>query len=181
METNINTSINEVKKECADIFLKKMHDYGPAWRVMRNVSITDQIFIKVQRIRSIREKKTQKIKESIDGDLMAILNYSAIGLIQMDLGETNTLDNGVAFGEISDLYEKHVRQTDELAMLHPGNEIWDDWRVDSFVDTMLQELLYLRSRENGKVKIDISVVRRTTYYRLIKYSALAYVRLKETN
>jgi hypothetical protein len=110
---------------------------------------------------------------------MAILNYSAIGLIQMDLGETSTLDNEVAVDKISLLYQRHVMQADESAMLYPGNEIWGDVKVDTFVDKMLMELLYLRSREDMKTKIDISAIRKETYYRLIRYSARAYVRLKE--
>ena len=100
-----NTQFEATIKICLDIFTKKMHDYGTAWRIMRPSSITDQIFIKAQRIRSIETKGVSKIAEGIKPEFIGIINYAVMGLIQLELGSSN-IDEKIKHSEILDMYNK---------------------------------------------------------------------------
>ena len=122
---------------CKDIFLKKMKDYGTAWRNLRPRSITDQIFIKAQRIKSIEEKGTQKVSDDIRGEYIAIVNYCVIALMQLELVHDSRLD--MPFNEVADLYAKHLGITKKLMedKNHDYGEAWRDMRIESLTDRIM--------------------------------------------
>src|ERR1043166_5243991 len=111
---NTSTQYDKAIKLCKDIFLKKMKDYGTAWRNLRPTSLTDQIFIKAQRIKSIEEKGTQKIGDDITGEYIGIINYCVIALIQLDLVNDARVD--IPYGEVEVLFNKHVGITKQLML-----------------------------------------------------------------
>ena len=115
--------------QCKDIFLKKMKDYGTAWRNLRPTALTDQIFIKAQRVKSIEEKGTQKIGDDIKGEYIGIINYCVIALIQLDLADDKRVD--IPYGEVEALYNKHVDITKRLMLdkNHDYGEAWREMRI----------------------------------------------------
>jgi Domain of Unknown Function (DUF1599). len=127
----------EVIATCKALFSKKTHDYGTAWRVLRLSSITDQIFIKAQRIRSIQEKGTQKVEDSIKDEFIGIINYCIIAMIQMRLEESQNLD--MNFKELEPMYDEAVNETFELLQNknHDYAEAWRDMRVSSMTTLFL--------------------------------------------
>jgi hypothetical protein len=131
MSTKTSKQYDEAVKVCKDIFLKKMKDYGTAWRILRTSSITDQIFIKAQRIRSIEEKGTQKVEDDIKGEYIGIINYSIIGMIQLALINDTRLELDAE--ECQKLYEKYIAQTKQLMedKNHDYGEAWRDMRISS--------------------------------------------------
>ena len=136
--------------KCKDIFIKKMKDYGCAWRILRLSSLTDQIFIKAQRIRSIEMKGSQKVGEDIRNEFVGIVNYSIIALIQLEKGiaEQPDMENE----EIQELYEKYYSESKELMMSknHDYGEAWRDMRVSSLTDLILQKLLRVKQIEDNQ-------------------------------
>src|SRR3989304_1886774 len=144
-----------VVKQCKDIFIKKMLDYGSALRVMRTPSIVDQIFIKTQRIRTIDDKGTQKVKEDIGSDYIGIVNYSIIGLIQIELQDD--LRQDIAVEEVGKMFDKFSNLAKALMenKNHDYGEAWRDMRISSFADLILMKLLRMRQIEdhNGKTLI----------------------------
>lgn len=125
---------------CRDIFVKKLTDYGAAWRIMRPESVTDQIFIKATRIRSLETKKVSKVGEGILPEFIAIVNYGIIGLIQLELGFSDKDDLSVDVAV--ELYDKHMAATRELMIRknHDYDEAWRGMRVHSYTDIILQKL-----------------------------------------
>src|SRR5438034_7634779 len=125
---------DSVIKQCKDIFLKKMHDYGTAWRVLRGSSLTDQIFIKAQRIRSIEQKGSQKVVEDISSEYIGIINYCVISLIQHTLKDDARME--LPAEEVSVLFDKHIKETKDLMenKNHDYGEAWRDMRVSSLTD-----------------------------------------------
>ena len=142
MGNKLNTS-DQYDKEifiCRELFLKKMKDYGTAWRILRHSSITDQLFIKAQRIRSIQEKGVSKVDEDIQGEFIGIINYSVIGLIQLELGISveNTMDEQFTMA----LYDKYIKTAKDLMSNknHDYGEAWRDMRVSSITDLILMKI-----------------------------------------
>jgi len=129
---------------CKDVFIKKTKDYGTSWRVLRPISIVDQLFIKAQRIRTIQELKTQKVNESIDGEFAAIVNYGIIALMQMQLNDDPYTDLPVA--EVSRLYDLQVSHISGIMEQknHDYGEAWRDMSQESFVDLILTKLLRIK-------------------------------------
>ena len=168
-----------VVKQCKDIFIKKMLDYGSAWRVMRNHSIIDQIFIKTQRIRTIDDKGTQKIKEDIGSDYIGIVNYSIIGLIQLELKEDNRQD--ISVEEVGKLFDKFSLQAKSLMenKNHDYGEAWRDMRIGSFADLILMKLLRVRQIEDHKGKTLISEGVDANYHDMINYAIFALIKIEE--
>jgi len=111
---NTSQQYDQAINKCKDIFLKKMKDYGTAWRNLRPTSLTDQIFIKAQRIKSIEEKGTQKVNDDIKGEYVGIINYCIIGLIQLELKDDIRLD--IPYEEVAVLYEKNASKTKQLML-----------------------------------------------------------------
>ena len=134
MENTI-AEYDSIIKKCEDIFAKKMKDYGSAWRILRISSLTDQIFIKAQRIRSIEQKGEQKIAEDISNEFVGIVNYAVIGLIQFDLGVSDLAED-LDYNEVMNIFSKHANIAKELmiAKNHDYGEAWRDMRVSSLTD-----------------------------------------------
>ena len=164
--------------KCKDIFIKKMKDYGCAWRILRLSSLTDQIFIKAQRIRSIEMKGSQKVGEDIRNEFIGIVNYSIIALIQLEKGiaEQPDMENE----EVQDLYEKYYTESKELmkSKNHDYGEAWRDMRVSSLTDLILQKLLRVKQIEDNQGKTLISEGIDANYFDMINYSIFALIKLK---
>ena len=165
---------------CKDIFLKKMKDYGTAWRNLRPRSLTDQIFIKAQRIKSIEEKGTQKINDDIRGEYIGIINYCAIALIQLELKEDSRIE--LPYDEVAALYQKHLAITKQLMedKNHDYGEAWRDMRVSSLTDLILMKIFRVKQIEDNDGKTIISEGVDANYMDMINYAVFALIRLTET-
>src|ERR1700679_2565564 len=143
-------------KSAKDIFMKKMYDYGTAWRILRTSSITDQVFIKAQRIRSIEEKGTQKVEEDVSSDFIGIFNYAIIGLSQISLKDDARVE--IPAKEIETLFDKHAKQARTLMQdkNHDYGEAWREMRVSSLTDLILMKLLRIKQIEDHKGQTLIS-------------------------
>ena len=178
MEKTIS-EFDSIIKKCKDIFGKKMKDYGSAWRILRISSLTDQIFIKAQRIRSIEEKGSQKIEEGVVSEFIGIVNYSIIGLIQIDLGVANQSEE-LNYDEVMNLFEKYSLQAKNLMLdkNHDYGEAWRDMRVSSLTDLILQKLLRVKQIEDNKGNVLISEGIDANYLDMLNYAVFALIKLK---
>jgi hypothetical protein len=165
---------------CKDIFIKKMKDYGSAWRVLRTPSLTDQIFIKAQRIRSIEDKGIQKIQEDIKSEYIGIVNYCIIALIQLELGVNNDADN-LDQKLASSLYDKYIYKAKSLMedKNHDYGEAWRDMRIGSLTDIILMKLLRTKQIEDNDGKTFISEGVDANYFDMINYAVFALIKLTE--
>lgn len=163
--------------QCKDIFLKKMKDYSTAWRNMRLTSLTDQIFIKAQRIKSIEEKGTQKINDDIKGDYIGIINYCIIGLMQLELENDTRID--LPYNEVANLYEKNSNKTKQLMLdkNHDYGEAWRDMRVSSLTDLILMKIFRVKQIEDNQGKTLVSEGIDANYMDMINYSVFALIKL----
>jgi hypothetical protein len=163
--------------KCKDIFSKKMKDYGCAWRILRLPSLTDQIFIKAQRIRSIEEKGTQKVGEDIRNEFIGIVNYSIIALIQLSKGVVDQPD--MEAKEAIELYAEFAEDAKQLMMAknHDYGEAWRDMRVSSLTDLILQKLLRVKQIEDNEGKTLISEGIDANYFDMINYAIFALIKL----
>lgn len=175
--SNTSAQYDEAIKLCKDLFMKKMKDYGSSWRIFRPSSLTDQIFIKAQRIRTIEEKGTQKIEDDIKGEFIGILNYSIISLIQLELKNNNQLELGVEDAETH--YNKHAKYAKELmeAKNHDYGEAWRDMRVSSFTDMLLVRIMRIKQIEDNKGMTSVSEGIEANYYDMINYCVFALIKL----
>ncbi|PIB30554.1 DUF1599 domain-containing protein [Maribacter sp. 4G9] len=168
---------NDVIKVCQNLYEKKMLDYGCAWRILRLPSLTDQIFIKAQRIRGLQENAVRKVDEGEIPEFIGIINYAVMALIQLELGvaEQPDLDPEKALA----LYKKHTESTKELMLNknHDYGEAWRDMRVSSLTDLILQKLLRVKSIENNKGKTLVSEGIDANYQDMINYAVFALIHL----
>lgn len=173
------TEYNEVIAQCRSLFLTKTADYGSAWRILRLPSITDQIFIKAQRIRSIQEKKTQKVKDPIRDEFVGIINYCVMALIQIRLEGSGNLDMQVS--EVQPLYDEAVQETFELLenKNHDYGEAWRDMRVTSITDIILMKLLRIKQIEDNLGRTLVSEGVKANYQDIINYAVFAMILSKE--
>lgn len=157
-----------------------MKDYGTAWRVLRTSSLTDQIFIKAQRIRSIEEKGTQKVGDDISGEYVGIINYCVISLIQLDLKNDPRME--LPADEVSVLYDKHITTTKTLMedKNHDYGEAWRDMRVSSLTDLILMKILRVKQIEDNKGQTIISEGIDANFMDMINYAVFALIRLSES-
>ena len=165
--------------KCRDIFEKKMKDYGSAWRILRTSSLTDQIFIKAQRIRTIQEKKSQKVDEGITPEFIGIINYCIMALIQLEKGieeETNYSPD-----DILKWYNKWAEEAKDLMLNknHDYGEAWRSMRVSSFTDLILMKLLRTKQIEDNKGETIISEGVDANYLDIINYAIFALIKLEE--
>jgi len=167
----------QVIKECKEIFINKTLDYGTAWRILRLPSITDQIYIKAQRIRSIQDKGTQQVDESISSEFVGIINYCVIALMQMELKDNEELE--IPAEKVSALYEKNISETLALFMKknHDYGEAWREMRVSSITDIILMKLLRVKQIEDNLGKTRISEGIDANYQDMINYSVFALIKL----
>ncbi len=166
-----------VSVECKKIFIAKMKDYGSAWRILRPSSITDQILIKAQRIRSIENKGTKKIDEGIVPEFSGIINYSIMGLIQIELGELDEINMDVDKAVI--LYDKYLDNAKKLMQdkNHDYGEAWREMRVSSLADIILMKLFRIKQIEDNLGKTFVSEGVDANYYDIINYAVFALIKL----
>ena len=164
---------------CRSLFINKMTDYGSAWRILRLPSLTDQIFIKAQRIRSLQENEVRRIDEDETGEFIGIINYSIMALIQLELGVVDQPDLNVE--KASQLYDKKVQLTKDLmeAKNHDYGEAWREMRVSSLTDLILQKLLRVKQIEDNKGKTLVSEGIDANYQDMINYAVFALILSKK--
>lgn len=162
-----------------DIFMKKMYDYGTAWRILRTSSITDQIFIKAQRIRSIEEKGTQKVEEDITADFIGIYNYAVIALIQLNMKDDPRTE--IPAEEVEKLFDSQALEARQLMQdkNHDYGEAWREMRISSLTDIILMKLLRIKQIEEHKGQTLISEGLDANYYDVMNYAIFALIRLTE--
>lgn len=168
----------EIVEMCRDVYLKKMQDYGSAWRILRPPSLTDQIYIKAQRIRSLQSKGTQKIIEGITPEFVGIVNYSIMALIQLELGPSSSADMDEQ--NASALYEDYFEKARKLMLdkNHDYGEAWRDMRVSSLADIILMKLLRVKQIEDNQGMTSVSEGIDANYYDIINYAVFALIKLE---
>jgi hypothetical protein len=170
---------NTAVAKCKEIFLKKTKDYGTSWRVLRMISVVDQIFIKALRIRTIQEKKTQLVGDSISSEFIGIVNYGVIGLIQIELGIPAVED--LDADQVSDLYSSHIGKVRDLMQEknHDYGEAWRDMSQESFADLILVKLLRIRQILANDGKTIISEGIDANIHDIINYAVFALILIEE--
>ena len=177
--SNTSEEYDSIIKICTDIFTKKMKDYGSAWRILRTTSLTDQIFIKAKRIRSIEDKGVSKVDEGIRSEYIAIVNYCIMALVQLELGcDENT---ELPEEECLALYNKHFSASKALMedKNHDYDEAWRDMRLSSLTDLILMKLLRTKQIEDNDGKTLISEGIDANYADMLNYSVFALIRMEE--
>jgi len=163
---------------CNSLFINKMKDYGTSWRILRPTSLTDQVFIKANRIRQIEIKKVSKIKEGVESEYVGIINYSLMAIIQLKfLFDGPTLyDN-----DILDIYNTEINDTKELMMNknHDYGEAWREMRISSLTDMILQKLLRVKQIEDNDGNVNFSEGLIANFQDIINYSIFALIRISE--
>ncbi len=172
------TQFEHVIGICRDLFAKKLHDYGAAWRIMRPSSVTDQIFIKANRIRSIETKGVALINEGVKGEFMAIVNYGIIGLIQLELGYAEVDD--LTEEQALQLYDKYAKQALELMLAknHDYDEAWRSMRVSSYTDLILMKIYRTKQIESLHGETLVSEGIDANYVDMINYSVFGLIKLE---
>ena len=177
MITQTEKQFNKVIAQCREVFVKKTIDYGTAWRILRLSSITDQIFIKAKRIRSIQEKGKQLVNEGIEGEFMAIINYCVMALIQIELEKDERIE--LPTEETQNLYDKYIQHTADLLMRknHDYGEAWRDMRISSMTDIILMKLHRTKQIEDNEGKTLISEGVDANYQDMINYSVFCLIKM----
>ena len=165
----------EIIQHCQDLFTKKNKDYGTSWRILRIPSITDQIFIKAQRIRTIQEKGIQKVNDDISTEFVGIINYCVMALIQIDLSDTKS---EIATDELTSLYDEQVTEVKELLFNknHDYGEAWRDMRVSSMTDIILMKLLRIKQIEDNQGLTLVSEGVKSGYQDMINYAVFCLIK-----
>ncbi|NIJ53694.1 DUF1599 domain-containing protein [Dyadobacter arcticus] len=165
----------EIIQYCQDLFSKKNKDYGTSWRILRIPSVTDQIFIKAQRIRTIQEKGIQKVDEDASSEFIGIINYCVMALIQISaLEEKQEIDDA----ELTKLYNQQVNEVRELLFNknHDYGEAWRDMRVSSMTDIILMKLLRIKQIEDNRGLTLVSEGVKAGYQDIINYSVFCLIK-----
>ena len=173
------THYEQITSSCRSLFEKKMMDYGVAWRILRLPSLTDQIFIKAQRIRSIQRLAEQKVAEGQESEFIGIINYCIMALIQLEKGVAEQPD--LSPEETLGLYDKHLQHTKDLMLAknHDYGEAWRDMRVSSLTDLILQKLLRVKQIEDNQGKTLVSEGLDANYQDMINYAVFALIHLDQ--
>ena len=176
---NTSEQYDAVITLCRNLFVNKMKDYGSAWRILRLPSLTDQIFIKAQRIRGLQENEEQRIDEDERSEFIGIINYSVMALIQLEKGVVENPDLDVA--QATKLYDQHVAITKKLMedKNHDYGEAWREMRVSSLTDLILQKLLRVKQIEDNEGKTLVSEGIDANYQDMINYAVFAMIHLSE--
>jgi len=177
MSEKTTSQFEVVAKHCRDIFVKKQKDYGAAWRILRTSSLTDQIYIKANRIRSIQTKGEQKVDEGIIPEFTGIINYSVMALIQLELGMTDEPD--LDADQTLRLYDKYLNAARDLMFdkNHDYDEAWRNMRVSSLDDIILMKLLRVKQIEDNLGKTLVSEGLDANYYDIINYAVFALIKV----
>ena len=175
--TTTNQQYDQVIHSSKEIFLNKAKDYGTAWRVLRTISIVDQIFIKAQRIRTIQKKKEQKVADGIAAEFKGIINYAVIGLIQLQL--ESDIREELDIAEVEKLYDQQVNTAKNLMQdkNHDYGEAWRSMSQESFTDLILMKLQRIRQILNNDGKTIISEGVDANYLDIINYAVFALILL----
>ena len=178
MEGKTEEQYKEIIEECKELFKNKTQDYGTAWRVLRLPSITDQIFIKAQRIRSIQEKGLQKIEEDISSEFRGIINYCIIAMIQSSLLDDERME--LTYEELEPLYNKFSNETHDLLSdkNHDYGEAWREMRLSSITDIILMKLLRVKQIEDNEGQTLVSEGVLANYQDMINYSVFSLIKLR---
>lgn len=177
-----NTEFDAAISECRDIFEKKLHDYRASWRILRPASLTDQLFIKAKRIRSLEITGEARVDEGIRPEFMALVNYGIVGLIQLELGFADTVD--MSNVEALALYDKYSREALELMKRknHDYDEAWRSMRVTSYTDLILTKIERIKEIEDLVLKGDgpkVSEGIDANYMDIINYSVFGLIKLND--
>jgi hypothetical protein len=169
----------QIIERCKEIFLAKTADYGTAWRILRLPSLTDQLYIKASRIRSIEEKGVQKVGDSIENEFIGLVNYSIIALIQLTLSDNDPMELPVE--ALRQRYDEEVRITRDLMAdkNHDYGEIWRDMRVSSLTDIILMKILRIKQIEDNQGKTLISEGLDANYRDIVNYAVFALIKIGE--
>ena len=169
---------NEVIDTCRSLFQKKMKDYGSAWRILRLPSLTDQIFIKAQRILGLQQNKQQRVDEGQVSEFIGIINYCIMALVQLEKGVVEQPD--IVLEEALELYDQKIAATKQLMMdkNHDYGEAWRDMRVTSLTDLIIQKLLRVKQIEDNQGKTLVSEGIDANYQDMINYAVFAMIHLE---
>jgi hypothetical protein len=175
--TNTATEYEAVIDRCKNLFLKKTRDYGTAWRILRPSSITDQIFIKAQRIRTLEEKKVSMVGDDIMGEYIGIVNYCIIAMMQLDLSAETPFELPVE--QVNAMFDTQARDTKELMLAknHDYGEAWRDMRISSLTDLILMKLLRVKQIEDNQGQTLASEGVKANYQDMLNYAVFALIKL----
>jgi len=179
MQNTIN-QYNEISAVCRNLFEKKLADYGAAWRVLRPSSVTDQIYIKVNRIRTLQMTDKKMIDEDEEEGFIAIVNYSVIALIQLDRGVSEVLGKEDK-AEILALYDDFIQKARDLMEKknHDYGEVWRDMRISSMTDLIYQKILRTKQIEDNEGKTLVSEGLEANYFDMLNYAVFCLIKLSE--
>ena len=177
--SNTSQEYNQIIHLCTATFADKMKDYGTAWRILRTPSLTDQIYIKAQRIRSIQEKGFSKVDEGIIPEFIGIINYSIMALIQLELGASDAENAEMKHSEVLDLYKKHFSECKNLMenKNHDYGEAWRNMRVSSLTDIILMKILRVKQIEDNAGQTIVSEGLDANYSDMVNYAVFALIKL----
>lgn len=175
--SNTSAEYDAVINACRTLFIKKTRDYGTAWRILRLQSITDQIFIKAQRIRTLEEKKVSKVGDDITGEYIGIVNYCVIAMMQLECAPDTPMELNVE--EVERMFDEKVRKTKDLmfAKNHDYGEAWRDMRISSLTDLILMKLLRVKQIEDNQGQTLASEGVEGNYQDMLNYSVFALIKL----
>jgi len=176
---NTEKQFMNVMAECRALFEKKLHDYGASWRILRPSSLTDQLFIKAKRIRSLEIKKESLVGEGIRPEFVALINYGIVGLIQLEKGYQDVVD--ITPGEAMALYDKHAKEALELMLKknHDYDEAWRSMRVSSYTDFILTKIQRVKEIEDLQGETLVSEGIDANYMDIINYAVFGVIKLTE--
>ncbi len=179
MKEETSEEYKSILADCKYLFEKKTKDYGTAWRILRLPSITDQIFIKAQRIRSIQEKGSQKVEDDIPGEFQGIINYCIIAMMQIDLEVQKVEAMDIPFTELEPLFDQNSKETFNLLndKNHDYGEAWREMRLSSITDIILMKLMRVKQIEDNGGKTIVSEGVKANYQDMINYSVFCLIKL----
>ena len=182
---NTETQYRHIIQRCKDLFLQKNKDYGTAWRILRLPSITDQIFIKAQRIRTLQETGVSKVGEGVEPEFVGIINYCVMALIQIQLqsehADRTAVDTNIPTDELEHLYDEQIGRVIDLlfAKNHDYGEAWRDMRVSSMTDIILMKLLRTKQIEDNRGNTLVSEGVDANYMDMINYAVFCLIKLTD--
>ena len=177
--SNTAAEFDVIIEKCSSLFLNKMKDYGTAWRILRTTSLTDQIFIKAQRIRTLEQNGESKVGEGIIPEYIGIINYCVMAIIQLELG--SAMNDDTSSITIADLHAKHLQTAKDLMANknHDYGEAWRDMRVSSLTDLILAKILRIKNIEDNQGMTVVSEGVEGNYFDMLNYSIFALIHLSE--
>ena len=172
-----NAEFEQAVAECRALFEKKLHDYRASWRILRPTALTDQLFIKAKRIRSLEVKKVSRVGEGIRPEFIALINYGIVGLIQLERGYADTVD--ISNDEAMALYDKHAHEALELMKRknHDYDEAWRSMRVSSYTDLTLTKIERIKEIEDLSGETLVSEGIDANYMDIINYAVFGLIKL----